>query len=298
MTTAQIKNLIDQMAEAGTLFLLITGGEPFVRSDFIEIFKYTRMKGMIVTLFSNGSMLTPEIASVLAEYGIRGLEITLYGATRETFDAVTRRPGSYDRCMQGIETALRYKLPLSLKTFIIQANKHELAQMRAFAHERDLKFRFDNMLIPRLDGSGNGHQLQISMDEMIQLDMEDADRVSAWKDVLKERQEMKVDPSFIYNCGAAHYSFHIDAYGNLSPCALVRKPCYNVLEIGLKNAWELLGGVRTLKHTRKTECADCPHVIFCNQCTGWSQNTMGDLETPVPFICELTKRRMQAVRSF
>lgn len=298
MTTAQVKDLIDQLVEAGTLFLLITGGEPFLRSDFIEIFKYSRKKGLIVTLFSNGSMLTPEIASVLAEYGIRGLEISLYGATPETFDAVTWRPGSYERCMRGVETALAYKLPLSLKTFIINTNKHELTQMRAFAHDRNLNFRFDSMLIPRLDGNGNGHQLQLDIDEMIRLDMEDPERVSAWKDVLEERQEMKVDSSLIYNCGAAHYSFHIDAYGNMSPCALVRKPCYDIVEFGLKNAWEMLGAVHTLKHTKKTECADCPHVIFCNQCTGWSQSVMGDLETPVPFICELTKQRMQVVRNY
>lgn len=297
MSTAQVKNLIDQLAEVGTLFLLITGGELFLRSDFIEIFKYCRSKGLIVTLFSNGSLLTPEIASVLAEYGIRGLEISLYGATRETFDAVTRRPGSYERCMRGIETALAYKLPLSLKTFIINLNKHELAQMRAFAHDRNLNFRFDSMLIPRFDGNGKGHQLQLEIDEMINLDMEDPERVSAWKDVLRERQDMKVDTVHIFNCGAAHQSFHIDAYGNVSPCALVRTPCYNSFEIGLKNAWEMLGNVRTLKHTRKTECADCPHVVFCNQCTGWSQIVMGDLETPVPFICELTKRRMQTVRN-
>lgn len=296
MSTAQVKDLIDQLAEAGTLFLLITGGEPFLRSDFIEIFEYSRKKGLLVTLFSNGSMLTPEIASVLAEYGIRGLEITLYGATRETFDSVTRRPGSYDRCMQGIETALAYKLPLSLKTFIVNTNKHELTQMRAFAKERNLGFRFDSMLIPRLDGTGNGHHLQLGINEMIRLDLEDSERTSAWRDVIKERKDLQVDRVHIYNCGAAHQSFHIDAYGNLSPCALVRTPCYNVFELGFINAWEMLGGVRTLTHTKKTECADCPHVMFCNQCTGWSQLVMGDLETPVPFICELTKQRMQAIK--
>jgi len=298
MSTAQVKDLIDQLAEAGTLFLLITGGEPFLRSDFIEIFKYSRNKGLLVTLFSNGSMLTPEIASVLAEYGIRGLEITLYGATREIFDSVTRRPGSYERCMQGIGTALAYKLPLSLKTFVINQNKHELAQMREFAHERNLGFRFDSMLIPRLDGNGNGHHLQLDIDEMIPLDLEDPERVSAWKDVITERKGLEADRVHIYKCGAAHQSFHIDAYGDLSPCALVRTPCYNVFEIGFKNAWEMLGGVRTLKQTKKTECADCPHVFFCNQCTGWSQLMVDDPETPVPFICELTKRRLQEVRKF
>lgn len=297
MTTAQVFHVIDQLADAGTLFLLMTGGEIFARSDFIEIFEYSRKKGLIVTLFSNGSMLTPKIAAVLKEYGIRGLEVSLYGATRETFDAVTRLPGSYDRCMRGIQTALAYELPLSLKTFIIQSNKHELAQIRAFAQENELGFRFDNVMIPRMDGNDNSEQLQLGIEEIIQMDMDDPERVSAWKNVLEERQGWEIDREVLYNCGAAHHSMHIDSFGNLSPCALVRTPCYNLLSMSFEQAWEAMGYVRTLKHTVKTECAECEHAMFCTQCPGWSLNVMNDLETPVPFICELTKQRMQKVQS-
>lgn len=297
MSTAQVKSVIDQLADAGTLFLLITGGEPLIRSDFLEIFRYARQKGMIITLFTNGSLLTDEIAASLAEYGIRGIEISIYGVTPGTFEAVTRSSGSFERCMRGIDSALKYKLPLSLKTFVMTINQHELGQMRTIAEKYHLKFRFDSMLWPRIDHTGNGHHLQLNIKEMIKLDLEDPERLNTWRELMQKHEGEKINSELIFHCGAAYQSFHIDAIGNLSPCAMVRRPCYNILKSNFSTAWEKLGEVRDLKRTKKSECVDCPYVILCNHCTGWSQNVMDDLETPVPFICELTKQRMQAIRN-
>jgi len=95
-------------------------------------------------------MLTPEIAAVLAEYGLKGIEISIYGATAETHERLTRAPGSFERSLRGIQTALAYHLPLSLKTFVISLNQQELPQMRAFAAEHGLNFRYDSLLWPRL----------------------------------------------------------------------------------------------------------------------------------------------------
>lgn len=296
LNTAEMFGVIDQMADAGVLFLLVTGGEPLLRSDFLEIFKHAREKGLVITLFTNGALLTPEIAAVLADYGIRGIEISLYGASPGTFDAMTRLPGSYQRCIRGIETALDFNLPLSLKTFVVRTNQHELAQMRAMAADYGVPFRYDTLLWPRVDDRSNGSHLQLSMEEMIRLDIEDPERLAAWQDVIAERCGMKTNSEDIFNCGAAYHSFHIDARGNLSPCAMVRVPCYNLVKINFTDAWEKLGQVRSLKRTHKVECADCDYAILCNQCTGWSQAIMGDAESVVPFICQLTKQRMLALQ--
>jgi len=300
LSTPEMFDVIDQLAAAGVLFLLITGGEPLLRPDFVDIFKHAREKGLVITLFTNGALLTPEIAAVLADYGIRGIEISLYGATPQTFEAMTRRPGAYQHCIRGIETALDYGLPSSLKSFVVRTNQHELAQMRAIADDYGVPFRYDTLLWPRVDHRNNGHdhddELQLSIEEMIRLDIEDPERLGAWQDVITERHGLKTNSEYIFNCGAAYHSFHIDAHGNLSPCAMVRVPCYNLLKINFTDAWEKLGQVRSLKRTHKVECADCDYAILCNQCTGWSQAVIGDAESVVPFICQLTKRRMQALK--
>jgi MoaA/NifB/PqqE/SkfB family radical SAM enzyme len=130
LTTSLWKEILDQMAEAGTFFLMITGGEPLLRPDFDEIFQYARWKGMIVTLFTNGTMLSQEKAQMLAEWNLDQMEISLYGGTKECYEAVTRTPGSFERCMTGIRNALDAGLNLALKTIVLKENLHELALMQ------------------------------------------------------------------------------------------------------------------------------------------------------------------------
>ena len=152
LSTAQWKEVLDQIAEAGCLFLLISGGEPLLRPDFAELFIYTRKKGMLVTLFTNGTLLTPEIVDVLAEWGLHAMEISLYGATPETYQKVTGQPGSFERCLRGIDLALSRGIKLDLKTVLLTLNQAELEQMKEITNRYGLGFRYDNTLWPRLNG--------------------------------------------------------------------------------------------------------------------------------------------------
>jgi MoaA/NifB/PqqE/SkfB family radical SAM enzyme len=108
--------LLDELVDAGCLWILYTGGEIFARKDFLNIYTEAKKRGFLITLFTNGTMINQRIADHLAEYRPFAIEITLYGATRETYEALTRIPGSFDRCMKGIHLLLERNLPLKLKT--------------------------------------------------------------------------------------------------------------------------------------------------------------------------------------
>ena len=105
LSLEEYRRLLDQIADAGCFWILFTGGEIFARPDFLDIYSYAKSKGFLITLFTNGTMITERIADFLAEYRPFAIEITLYGATRKTYDALTQIPGSYDRCMRGINSA-------------------------------------------------------------------------------------------------------------------------------------------------------------------------------------------------
>src|SRR3954469_22120863 len=68
--------LLDELAEAGCLWLLYTGGEIFARRDFLDIYTYAKKKGFLITLFTNGTMITERIADYLAEWRPFAIEIT------------------------------------------------------------------------------------------------------------------------------------------------------------------------------------------------------------------------------
>ena len=141
------------MAEAGCLWLLYTGGETFLRPDFLDIYTYAKKKGFLITLFTNGTLITPEIADYLAEWRPFSIEVTIYGRTRETYERVTGVAGSYERCLRGIRLLAEQRLPLKLKTMAFSVNRHELDAMKQFAGALGAEFRFDAMLNPRIDCS-------------------------------------------------------------------------------------------------------------------------------------------------
>ena len=86
--------LLDELADAGCLWLLYTGGEIFARRDFLDIYTYAKKKGFLITLFTNGTLVTERIADHLAEWRPFAIEITLYGLTKETYERLTGIPGS------------------------------------------------------------------------------------------------------------------------------------------------------------------------------------------------------------
>jgi len=292
LSTTEWKSILDQMADKGCIFLLITGGEPLLREDFQEILFHSRKLGFLVCLFTNATMLTPEIADLIADLNLQALEISLYGATPETYEKVTGQPGSFNKCLRGIELAIERNIKVSLKSVLLTINQHELTQMEALTESYGLKFRYDSTLWPRLDGTKNNIKYQLPNEEMLALDEKDPKRQQAWFDTAESFNRQLIRNEKVFTCGAGYRSFHINSKGLMSPCMMVRKPTYSVLNMGFESAWNKIGEIRELKLRLHTECETCPANALCSQCPGWSLAFYDNYETPVPSVCELGHLRM------
>ncbi len=182
MTLAEWQGILDQVADAGTLWLLVTGGEPLLRPDFPDFYRYAKGKGLHVILFTNGTLLTPELADLLAEYPPWEIEITLYGATAEIYERVTGVPGSYDRCRRGIDLLLERGLALNLKTMALTLNVHELPAMQRMADDLGVRFRWDPAVHSRLDGDHRPLACRLSPEEIVALERQDPKRMQQWQE--------------------------------------------------------------------------------------------------------------------
>jgi len=293
LRTDEVKGILDQMAEAGTLFLVFTGGEPLLRPDFPEIFKYARQRGIIISLFTNGSMITPRIADLLAEWRVQSIEITLYGATEETYERVTRVPNAFKRVQRGISLLMERDLPLSLKSVLLTTNLHDLPAMQSYAEQLGVKFHYDGMIWPRSDGNKEPMKYQISMDQLLQLDIEDPERQKEWHRLANKYHGTIINSKYVYNCGAGLRTFHIDSKGLISICTMARKPAYDLRQMSFLEAWEKIGELRQKDRRLHTPCETCEIRAICSQCPAWSQAVHGDDETPVEFICKLSHKRAE-----
>lgn len=294
LTTAQVTAILDQIADAGCLHLLLTGGEPLLRSDFAEIWRCAVRKGFLLTLYTNGTLLTPATADFLAEWRPRLLEITLYGATQETYERVTQVPGSYAACLRGIELALERRLPLNLKTMVLRANRHELHAMQALAARWGVAFHYDALLWPRRDGGEEPYAQRLTAREIVAMDLDDPERLDEWGQALSDVHGV-IRGSRVYDCGAGRYSFHINSAGKLSACMTALAPAYDLLLGRFQDGWENVLGpvVQAARVQQDSACLSCDVGVLCTQCPGWSQAVHGDNETPVAFVCEVGRLRAE-----
>jgi len=204
--------LLTDLADMGVIWLLFTGGEIFARKDFLEIYTFAKQKGFLITLFTNGILINEKTADYLREFPPFAIEITLYGRTKETYEALTQHPGSYDRCLRGIRLLLDRGLPLKLKTVATMVNRHEVASMKDFAEqELGVEFKFDALMSPRIDCSQSPLAVRVSTEDVVALDMH-------WPKVANEHRkglarEIANPPAHsgtVYSCGGGLKSFAIE----------------------------------------------------------------------------------------
>lgn len=291
--------ILDQMADAGCLWLLYTGGEIFARPDFLDIYTYAKRKGLLITLFTNGTLITPEAADRLTEWRPFAIEITLYGRTKEIHERVTRVPGSYVQCMRGIRLLMERRLPLKLKTVAIEPNKHELWDMKRFV-EDDLgcEFKFDAMINARVDHSLSPLAVRLMPEEVVDLDLKDTKRMSAMKTFCSEYVGFPVpadESSQLYQCSGGLYSFAIDPTGKMSVCGLTHTDAYDLRNAGFKEGWKHLAGIRQKKATKQTKCTACEIQALCGMCPVNGELENFDPEDPVDFMCEVAHLRARAL---
>jgi radical SAM protein with 4Fe4S-binding SPASM domain len=292
MSAAEIRNLINQITDAGCLWLLLTGGEPLVRPDFLEIYTYAKRKGLLITLFTNGTLVTPQLADALAEIPPFATEITLYGASQETYERVTGIPGSYSRCLRGIELLLQRGIPLKLKTMVMNLNQHELQAMKDFAQSLNLDFRFDPLLNAGLDGSKSPLLFRLSPERAVQYDLEDPVRFHDWKEVKRKSANIKLDDRYLYLCGAGLNSFHIDPYGRMSVCLMSREVTYDLRQRSFKEGWDpFLPQTRSQPSKGYYACANCEQISLCGQCPGWATLENSNPQQPVEYLCQVAHLR-------
>jgi radical SAM protein with 4Fe4S-binding SPASM domain len=291
--------ILDELADAGCLWLLFTGGEIFARRDFLDIYTYAKRKGFLITLFTNGTLITPKIADYLARWRPFAIEITLYGRTKDTYERLTGIPGSYEKCLRGIHLLLERKLPLALKSVAVTVNVHELRSMQEFADGLGVAFKFDGMMNPRIDCSQSPLAVRLTPEDCVALDLGDPRRVNEWKLVAKQYQGPANPPERadeVYHCGGGVSSFAIDPQGGLSLCVLSQADKFNLRDGSISDGWSsALRHVRARKARTVTKCTACElKSSLCGMCPANGELENGDPEAPVDFLCRVAHLRAYA----
>jgi radical SAM protein with 4Fe4S-binding SPASM domain len=300
LSLERLCGLIDEIAAAGCLNLLLTGGEVLVRPDFPQLYLHALGRGLLVTVFTNGTLVTKAIADLLDAHRPLLVEISLYGMSRETYERVTGVPGSYDKCRDGIRRLVERGVPLKLKTMAMTWNQHELAAMRDFAASLGLGFRYDGLLNPRVDcGANRNGELQLPAEAMLALELADPDqrrRLESSCEDIRRADPDRPPSERVYTCGAGQNTFTIDPSGRLQMCQLSRRAAFDLGAGRFEDGWNgLFADIRARRWQTDPACRRCNLTALCGSCPGAAEMETGDLESIVPRFCEIAHARAWAL---
>jgi radical SAM protein with 4Fe4S-binding SPASM domain len=300
MTPQEHRRVLDELTEAGCLWLLYTGGEIFLRPDFLDLYGYAKRRGFLVTLFTSGFLLDERTADFLAERRPFLVEMTLYGRSAATHERITGVRGSFDRVLKAVRLLQDRQVSLSLKAMVLRENAHEIWDLKRFAEEDlGVTFRFDPLVSPRVDCRAGPLASRLSPEEIVALDLRDPARMAGWKEVAEasaaSRSAGPPSPT-LYQCNAGVASFVIDPYGKMALCLLSQEAGYDLRRGSFREGWESsLLQARQSKVSRDTKCLRCGIRALCGMCPPGGALENRDPEEPVDFYCRLGHLRARAL---
>jgi AdoMet-dependent heme synthase len=286
MSTAEIKDLLTQLSEAGVFFLTISGGEVLMRRDLFDILEFARGLLFNVKLKTNGVMIREPQAKRLRELGIEEIQISVYSHRSEVHDAITKLPGSLKRTIEAIRFLRAHSLKVTIANVLMSANMSDYQGVIALAKELDVTYTVDPTITPKMDGDRSILHLHIE-DSALHDVLHDPNLVGDLEEFCATPPAPDDDIMEGYPCSAGHTSCYISPYGDVYPCVAFPLPSGNVRRQKFLDIWRdsaELKKVRSIRAKDLTTCSSCAHVGTCSRCPGLAYME-GDMFGPSTADC-------------
>jgi len=295
------KSLLEQVASVGFLTVRFTGGEPLLREGFEELYMAARGLGLKVALFTNATLITPRLASLFSRIPLlEMIEVSVYGMHEQSYEAVSRVPGSFEAAWRGINLLLEHNVPFVVKGILLSPTLHEIEEFEAWAAsipwmDAPPLYSMFLDLRSRRDSEERNHlikKIRISTEVGIKVLSRDREKYEKGMQDFCEKFMFPTGNKLLA-CSAGPGGGCIDAYGRLQYCMMLRHPhtVYDLSKGSLKDALEnffpQLKARSASNPKYLARCAVCFIKGLCEQCPAKSWAESGDLETPVEYFCEV-----------
>lgn len=299
LTTAQWEKILGQLAEAGGLYLVFTGGEPLLRPDLAELCRRAKELKFDVRIFSTGLGLTGELASEFKEAGVSAFEISFYGLPA-LHDSVTGRKDSFKRSLAAARLLKKSGLAVKIKAPLMKINAGQAVWLKKLAKNEGFDISFDPVITAANDGDVSALPLRLTGPQLTKvvklLAPNLSSRIPAPSSSLPYFHPSSLPHphplSFDFLCGAGRNVCAVDPVGNLYPCLQLPVKLGNLTRRRFADIWRnsawlkrwRLTGVKDLK-----DCFGCGDIGFCSRCPGVSLLEEGNLFAPNKSACRFAK---------
>jgi radical SAM protein with 4Fe4S-binding SPASM domain len=278
----EIFRILDEVQAAGCLFLSLTGGEVLAHPRLDDFIRHARGRGMMVTLKSNGTLLTDERVALLQAAGANALDLSIYGAVAATHDAFVKQPGAHALTIAGAERARDAGIEVRLSVVPVQSNAGEVEAMLELARALRVSCTVDPQLTARYDGTTSSLDLRIDRATLERL----------YRGPLRALLPAHgCHPGRSVQCSCARSVCGISAFGQVYPCIGAPIPAGDLRRQSFAEVWRdspQLNEIRGLTLADFPACEPCAHRAHCRRSSGVIYNNTGRYTGPQRFGDEWT----------
>lgn len=305
-TAPQWLALAEECCRAGTLLLLLTGGEPLLRPDFREIYTGCRRMGLMVSLNTNGSLLDEDMVQFLAADPPARVNITLYGASAGTYGALCGRPDAFERVIGAILRLQQAGILVKLNLSLTPDNRHDAQKIYDFAREHRLPLQAAVYMFPPVrvcvqPQCGARLTPEQAAEEKVRYDRARLGGGALrrhWEDLLAGRPapaaECQELPLEKIRCRAGSSTFWVTWDHQLRPCGMMTEPGVDLAETDFARAWQRLRQLRG-QIVVPARCTACPVRNACDQCAAVCHAEGGSYAAVPDYMCRMTEEYLRRI---
>lgn len=300
-------SIAEQMKKKGTLFILLTGGEPLLYSQFKEVYTGLRKMGIIVTINTNGTLIDEDMADFLAKDKPRRVNVTLYGASNKTYERLCNNKKGYDETIKGIKLLKERNIDVKINLTIVEENMNDVPRMLEIADELEVPVSPNTYMYPRTRDGKNPfkYESRISPKQVAEIDYY-IEHNTQDKETLKKQRAQHIyayeyeknnqPPDFIpMLCRAGKSSFWIDWQGNMNPCVFLDNISIDVFKYGFEKSWNYI-----VEESKKiylpSSCSTCDNRGVCQVCAASVYCETESFKKRPSYLCSLTEEKIRMLK--
>lgn len=293
-----------EMAQAGVLFLLLTGGEPLLFPDFRKLYVQLKKMGMILTVNTNGTLLNEDWADFFGEHKPRRINITLYGSDDTAYEKLCHHRGGFSKTIGAIRLLRERGVDVKINGSVTKDNREDMEKIYHIGHELDVPVHMDTYMLPGL------RERNLSFVEQSRLMPEDAAAADVYmrqmemepeaflrhaRNILAQTEQENVSYPEQITCLAGNCSFAISWKGEMRPCVTFDRPAASVFEKGFEGAWKEISQEAKGLRLSKT-CVTCSLRPACKTCPAGAKLETGRYDGVPEYLCRYTKELIRLLR--
>lgn len=296
----------EELKEMGTLFILLTGGEPLTYPDFRELYLQLRKMGFIITLNTNATLITEEVAQLFSEYKPRRVNVTLYGGNNDTYRRLCHVQQGYDRCVAGLELLHRYGVDARINLTMLKENQADYRSLLATADRLGMP-SYKNCYLSffcrdTCTSQQNIAELRMSPEDVAAIELDhqrhEMGEEKFWEYLHAVSQLIQTGKSVVpdglgLECHAGKSSCWITWQGMMTPCVDMIHPGISLLDHSVSEVWNSIVH-QSAALPKHTECSGCTLRALCNVCYANATNEKTHCGS-VDYLCAIAEAKQQLI---